>query len=169
MKTLTNKISFHIPGFKYIEGKMLYIYLDDFKAVLNKELEKVGIEAFYAEKAVGYYKGREYPQDGIDFVLLGADLNMDDFNIHSYKNAKTFFEIGNELANWGNLGSVRHYKLNTDRRKAYVVQTVRKEPLDFDPFASIRLLDSDGREAHLNVSTGNEEYDMAVISTVKLN
>ena len=48
MKTLTNKISFHIPGFKYIEGKMLNIYLDDFKAVLNKELEKVGIEAFYA-------------------------------------------------------------------------------------------------------------------------
>ena len=115
------------------------------------------------------WSGREYPQDGIDFVLLGADLNMDDFNIHSYKNAKTFFEIGNELANWGNLGSVRHYKLNTDRRKAYVVQTVRKEPLDFDPFASIRLLDSDGREAHLNVSTGNEEYDMTVISTVKLN
>ena len=46
MKTLINKISFHIPGFKYIEGKMLNIYLDDFKAVLNKELEKVGIEAF---------------------------------------------------------------------------------------------------------------------------
>ena len=115
------------------------------------------------------WSGREYPQDGIDFVLLGADLNMDDFNIHSYKNAKTFFEIGDELANWGNLGSVRHYKLNTDRCKAYVVQIVRKEPLNFDPFASIRLLDSDGREAHLNVSTGNEEYDMAVISTVKLN
>lgn len=63
MKTLTNKISFHIPGFKYIEGKMLNIYLDDFKAALNKEFGKIGIEAFYAEKAIGYYKGREYPQE----------------------------------------------------------------------------------------------------------
>ena len=70
MKTLINRISFHIPGFKYIEGKMLNIYLDDFKAVLNKELEKIGIEAFYAEKAVGYYKGREYPQEIITVFLI---------------------------------------------------------------------------------------------------
>ena len=74
MKTLTNKISFHIPGFKYIEGKMLNIYLDDFKAVLNKELEKVGIEAFYAVKAVGYYKGREYPQEIISVFFDKEDV-----------------------------------------------------------------------------------------------
>lgn len=74
MKTLTNKISFHIPGFKYIEGKMLNIYLDDFKAVLNKELEKVGIEAFYAVKAVGYYKGREYPQEIITVFFDKEDV-----------------------------------------------------------------------------------------------
>ena len=74
MKTLTNKISFHIPGFKYIEGKMLNIYLYDFKAVLNKELEKVGIEAFYAEKAVGYYKGREYPQEIISVFFDKEDV-----------------------------------------------------------------------------------------------
>ena len=74
MKTLTNKISFHIPGFKYIEGKMLNIYQDDFKAALNKELEKVGIEAFYAEKAVGYYKGREYPQEIITVFFNKEDV-----------------------------------------------------------------------------------------------
>lgn len=74
MKILSNKISFHIPGLKYIEGKMLNIYLDDFKAVLNKELEKVGIEAFYAEKAVGYYKGREYPQEIITVFFDKEDV-----------------------------------------------------------------------------------------------
>ena len=74
MKALSNKISFHIPGFKYIEGKMLNIYLDDFKAVLNKELEKVGIEAFYAEKAVGYYKGREYSQEIITVFFNKEDV-----------------------------------------------------------------------------------------------
>ena len=74
MKTLTNKISFHIPGFKYIEGKMLNIYLDDFKAVLNKELKKNGIEAFYALKAVGYYKGREYPQEIITVFFDKEDV-----------------------------------------------------------------------------------------------
>ena len=74
MKTLINRISFHIPGFKYIEGKMLNIYLDDFKAVLNKELEKVGVEAFYAEKAVGYYKGREYPQEIISVFFDKEDV-----------------------------------------------------------------------------------------------
>ena len=74
MKTLTNKISFHIPGFKYIEGKMLNIYLDDFKAALYSELEKVGIEAFYAEKAVGYYKGREYPQEIITVFFANEDV-----------------------------------------------------------------------------------------------
>lgn len=74
MKALSNKISFHIPGFKYIEGKMLNIYLDDFKAVLNEELEKVGIEAFYAEKAVGYYKGREYSQEIITVFFNKEDV-----------------------------------------------------------------------------------------------
>ena len=74
MKTLTNKISFHIPGFKYIEGKILNIYLDDFKAVLNKEFEKVGIEAFYALKAVGYYKGREYRQEIITVFFDKEDV-----------------------------------------------------------------------------------------------
>ena len=74
MKTLTNQISFHIPGFKYIEGKMLNIYLDDFKALLNSELKKVGIEAFYAEKAVGYYKGREYQQEIITVFFNKEDV-----------------------------------------------------------------------------------------------
>ena len=74
MKTLINRISFHIPGFKYIEGKMLNIYLDDFKAALNKELEKVGIEAFYVVKAVGYYKGREYPQEIITVFFDKEDV-----------------------------------------------------------------------------------------------
>ena len=74
MKTLTNQISFHIPGFKYIEGKMLNIYLDDFKALLNSELKKIGIEAFYAEKAVGYYKGREYPQEIISVFFDKEDV-----------------------------------------------------------------------------------------------
>lgn len=74
MKTLSNKISFHIPGFKYVEGKMLNIYLDDFKAVLYNELQKVGIEAFYAEKAIGYYKGREYPQEIITVFFDKEDV-----------------------------------------------------------------------------------------------
>ena len=74
MKTLSNKISFHIPGFKYVEGKMLNIYLDDFKAALNKELEKVGIEAFYAEKSVDYYKGRAYGQEIITVFFEKEDV-----------------------------------------------------------------------------------------------
>lgn len=74
MKTLSNKISFHIPGFKYVEGKMLNIYLDDFKAALYDELQKVGIEAFYAEKAMGYYKGREYPQEIITVFFDKEDV-----------------------------------------------------------------------------------------------
>ena len=74
MKTLSNKISFHIPGFKYVEGKMLNIYLDDFKAVLYNELQKVGIEAFYAEKAMGYYKGREYSQEIITVFFDKEDV-----------------------------------------------------------------------------------------------
>lgn len=74
MKTLSNKISFHIPGFKYVEGKMLNIYLDDFKAALYNELKKVGIEAFYAEKAIGYYKGREYPQEIITVFFDKEDV-----------------------------------------------------------------------------------------------
>ena len=74
MKTLSNKISFHIPGFKYVEGKMLNIYLDDFKAALYDELQKVGIEAFYAEKAMGYYKGREYPQEIITVFFEKEDV-----------------------------------------------------------------------------------------------
>ena len=86
MKTLSNKISFHIPGFKYVEGKMLNIYLDDFKAALNKELEKVGIEAFYAEKerlpikqTAGRISGEfvmAYPP-GIPILAPGEEITKD--------------------------------------------------------------------------------------------
>lgn len=115
------------------------------------------------------WSGRAYPQDGIDFWLMGADLNMDDFNIHSYKNARTFFKIGEEMANWGTLGSARSYKRNTDQYKAFVYQAVRKEPLEFEPFATMRLLDKSGNEAFFSAATGNEEQDMAIVSTVKLD
>lgn len=59
----TNKLSFHIPGFKYINGKMLNVYIDDFIKLLTKELELIGIKAFYTTPATGYYKGRSYKQE----------------------------------------------------------------------------------------------------------
>ena len=38
MKKLVNKISFHIPGFKYVDGKMLNVYIGEFKEALSKEV-----------------------------------------------------------------------------------------------------------------------------------
>lgn len=74
MKKLVNKISFHIPGFKYVDGKMLNIYIDDFKEALAKELACISVEAFFSEKAIGYYKGREYPQEIITVFYNDEDV-----------------------------------------------------------------------------------------------
>lgn len=74
MKKLVNKISFHIPGFKFVDGKMLNVYIGEFKEALSKELSAISVEAFFSEKAVGYYKGREYPQEIITVFYNDEDV-----------------------------------------------------------------------------------------------
>ena len=74
MKKLTNKLSLHVPCCKYADGVIVDIDLSGFKRALNRELQQLGLDAYYTVSAEGCYKGRVYPQEIITVFFNEEDV-----------------------------------------------------------------------------------------------
>ncbi len=78
MIELDEKYVFHIPLFRYADGKLIEIEIDDLIEDLMIQFSQIGHDNLYVTKVNGYYKSRRYDELLITLFVCKSTHNPEE-------------------------------------------------------------------------------------------
>ena len=83
---MNHKLTFHIPHIAFENNQYTNIPYEDFENAFGEKLMEIGIEGYHIISAIGFYKGRKYPQD---LLSVFCTFEQQKVVISAFKNTLT--------------------------------------------------------------------------------